>query len=373
MSKQWLVLPEKHPNTCKILTSCPLPTPHQRQINEFLAKLRKIKFPNEGLNAISHALGHPSEHQSGGSKSRRLCAIVIVGLIAAGGAVLTKNAVHESLIISGLLPELCGTAFLERLAHDFVVGQVGGVLTCDQKASLWRHSANTILGIITGAGIGPRMIISNFKEAVNQVEHLIDEWRDGVVPPVPGRRGRGASSHSSRSKSRGKARSKSRGRKSGSKSRSKSGSASSSASSTASSSKSRKKSGSASPKPAAAKKGAAAKTKKATAAKTKKATGAKQGQGKKQRARSRSRSRSRGRSRSRDRSRSRGRSRSRDRSRSRGRSRSRTAAKGATFADLLDPPERLRAPPFKFDRMKEMLKPASPKSKSGKTPPPGLQ
>jgi len=112
MSTPWLKLPKKNADTCKMLSDpCPQPNPSQRQIDAFLAKLINMGLV-DAAKEIKHVLANPSANQSGGSKSRRLCAIVIVGLIATGGVVLTKGAVHEALIVSSLLPELRGTSFL---------------------------------------------------------------------------------------------------------------------------------------------------------------------------------------------------------------------------------------------------------------------
>ena len=204
MSKQWLKLPSKKA-TCSLLTTCKVPIVTKAASSKFLGDLEKKGFDKEGLSELSRLLQHSqSGGQSGGNKTRRLCAIVIVGLLASGAIVVSKSAVHQSLIQTGLLPQLCGTSFLERLAHDYVASEVGGVLTCDQKAALWRHSANSILGVVTAAGIGPRMILTNFKEAVTQVEGLIDEWLGGNDPTMPKTPSKSKSASRSRSRSASK-------------------------------------------------------------------------------------------------------------------------------------------------------------------------
>ena len=98
MAQQWLKLPPKQA-TCSLLTTCKLPTVTTTATTKFLGDLEKRGFDKEGLSVLSNLSQHKHRGgQAGGNKTRRLCAIVIVGLIASGAVILSKSALHQSLI-----------------------------------------------------------------------------------------------------------------------------------------------------------------------------------------------------------------------------------------------------------------------------------
>lgn len=180
MPKEWIKMPQKQ-SFCSV---CKIPSISSAEKNKFLAELKKHGFNKKGVSDVNGLLTNSTvDNISGrgfGKKTRRLCALAIcssIVLVAIGGS---RSAIHEILIASGYLPQLCSSNVLVRLGHDYLVREFGGLgvgtLTCEQKALAWRASVDGILGLVAAAGINIGGIKSNFNKSVAAVEDLIDEW-----------------------------------------------------------------------------------------------------------------------------------------------------------------------------------------------------
>jgi hypothetical protein len=157
--------------------TCTIQTPTDAQI----AKLaKKAGVP---LTALKAAISPTGRGNVGRGVKSRAAATIIVTLLAAGAGTLVWNPVSEFLIVTGILPELCGTGILARIANDLISHELGGRLTCEQKSVQWRASTVALLAAAMKAGITPAAIKRNFAAAVDNVERLLFKTGTPVKRP----------------------------------------------------------------------------------------------------------------------------------------------------------------------------------------------
>ena len=110
--------------------------------------------------------------------------MLIVTALIGGGISYTYSSIRYALLITGWLPELCGTSIISNFLHDIAQAKIGGP-SCYNKAQQWRDTMQYLMGptgLLSAYGLTTASARKNFNAAVHKTERLLAEWTSTTPP-----------------------------------------------------------------------------------------------------------------------------------------------------------------------------------------------